>query len=68
VLDEDGFGSGCPREGFRVLVSLLGPFSDRRLELGHIVEGSSPGALPGDFGEQAFDHGEPGAGCRREVG
>ncbi len=67
VLDEDGFGTCRPCERLRVLVSMLDPFGDRRLEFGDIVEGSSPYTLSGDFGEETFDHVEPGAGCRREV-
>jgi hypothetical protein len=46
---------------------MLEPFSDRRLDFGDVVEGSSPYALSRDFDEEAFDHIEPGAGCRREV-
>ena len=41
--------------------------SNRGLEFGDVVEGSSPDALASDFGEEPLDEVEPGTGCRREV-
>ena len=67
VLCEDGFGAGGPPEGLWVLVSMLDPVVNRGLELGDVVEGSSPDALASDFGEEPLDEVEPGTGCRREV-
>jgi hypothetical protein len=67
VLDENGFGSGGPRERFRIVVSMLNPFVDRGFEFRDVVENASPYTLSGDFGEEPLDEVEPGAGCWREV-
>jgi hypothetical protein len=42
VLDENGFGSGGPCEGFRILVSILNPFVDCGFEFSYAVENASP--------------------------
>jgi hypothetical protein len=42
VLDENGFGSGGPRERFRILVSMLNPFGDCGFEFRNVVENASP--------------------------
>ena len=67
VLDENGFGSGGPCEGFRILVSMLNPFVDCGFEFSDVVEYAPPYTLSGDFGEEPLDEVEPGAGRRREV-
>jgi hypothetical protein len=66
VLDENGFGSGGPRERFRILVSMLNPFGDCGFEFRNVVENASPYTLSRDFGEEPLDEVEPGAGRRRE--
>ena len=67
VLAENGFGSDCPCEWFRILVSMLNPFLDCGFELRDVVENASPYTLSGDFGEEPLDEVESGAGRRREV-
>jgi hypothetical protein len=42
VLAENGFGSDCPCEWFRILVSMLNPFLDCGFELRDVVENASP--------------------------
>ena len=67
VFGEDRLGTGGPFEGFRILISVLDPGFDGGLELFDIVEGPTPDALSGDFGEQPLDEVEPGTGGRGEV-
>ena len=66
-LGEDVIGGFGPHEGLGVVVVLLEVTVDGGLEVGGGPEDAAPDALTGEFGEEAFDSIEPGAGFWGEV-
>ena len=66
-LGEDGVGGFGPDEWFGVIVVLPEVTVDCGLKVDDRSEDAAPNALAGEFGEEAFDGLEPGAGFRLEV-